>query len=117
MSIGCETLRQILNASAYVTGQEPTPGLGAHVRSCPNCQRGIEQFASAFVVQNVLTCEQCRARFPRYYEATRPEYALVEMAEFEIAEVVLHLGQCANCRGEYEELMLLWELEERDEMV
>ena len=117
MSIGCETLLQLLNASEYAVGQEATTGLVAHVRSCPNCQRGIEQFSIAFIAHNVLTCEQCRARFPRYYEATRPEYALVEMAEIEIAEIAVHLGQCADCREEYEELVLLCELEERDEMV
>ena len=117
MSIGCETLLQFLNASEYAVGQEATTGLVAHVRSCPNCQRGIEQFSIAFIAQNVLTCEQCRARFPCYYEATRPEYSLVAMAEIEIAEVAVHLGQCVDCHEEYEELVLLWELEERDEMV
>jgi hypothetical protein len=117
MSMGCEALLHLLNASEHAFCQGTTPGLVAHVRSCPNCQRGIELFSFAFIAQNVLTCEQCRTRFPHYYEATRSEYSLVEMAEIEIAEVAIHLGQCVDCHAEYEELVLLWELEERNEMV
>jgi len=39
------------------------------------------------------------------------------MADMEMAQMVFHLSHCANCAEEYGELVLLSELEERDEMV
>ena len=33
----------------------------------------------------------------KYYEATRPVYSLVEMADKEMAQVAFHLGQCDTC--------------------
>ena len=44
-------------------------------------------------------------------------FKYMEMAEKETAQVAFHLGQCDRCHEEYEVLLLLAELEERDEMV
>jgi hypothetical protein len=66
-------------------------------------------------VRDVLSCDQCRARFPAYYEATHPEYPLVQMAEEQMREVVIHLGQCSRCQEEYGELVKLWRMEESGE--
>lgn len=65
----------------------------------------------------MLSCDQCRARFPDYYEATRPVYPLVAMPEQQIAEVARHLGGCPTCHEEYADLVLLSELEERGELI
>lgn len=65
----------------------------------------------------MLTCEQCHAAFPVFYEATRLAYPLLEVADKEMAQVAFHLGQSDTCHAEYEVLLLLTELEERDEMV
>ena len=45
------------------------------------------------------------------------EVSLVEMSNLELAEVALHLGNCASCKEQYELLVLLSELEERDQLV
>ncbi|HLX39358.1 MAG TPA: hypothetical protein VKR42_02450 [Ktedonobacteraceae bacterium] len=63
-----------------------------------------------------LSCEQCRQHFPAYYDATRPDYPLVEMTAKEMASVVYHLSHCDACREQYTVLVLLSELEERDEI-
>ncbi|MGI9061391.1 MAG: hypothetical protein ACR2H5_22750 [Ktedonobacteraceae bacterium] len=53
----------------------------------------------------------------KYYEATHPVYPLVEMADKEMAQVAFHLGHCDTYHEEYEVLLLLADLAERDEMV
>ncbi len=65
----------------------------------------------------MLTCEQCRAAFLVYYEATRLVYSPIEVADKEMAQVALHLSQCDTCYAEYEVLVLFAELGERDEMI
>jgi hypothetical protein len=88
-----------------------------HVRFCRTCNLGIEVLSKVLINNDALSCEECRSRFPSYYEATRPDYSLVEMSNIELAEVALHLGNCASCREQYEILVLLSEMEERDEVV
>lgn len=119
MAMRCDTLLQLLKTNGWEQGNASaiSSAIAAHIRSCPHCHRGIVQLSEALVARSVLTCDQCRPRFPMYYEATRPEYPLVEMSDVEITEVAVHLGGCASCFEEYEELVLLSELEERDEMI
>jgi len=62
----------------------------------------------------MLTCDQCRAHFPAYYEATHPESPLSELPDVEITEVALHLAHCSSCGEEYDEFVLLSMLDERD---
>jgi hypothetical protein len=88
--------------------------IAAHIRSCPRCRTGLVRLAYDLTLDDPLTCEQCRSHFPNYYEATRPEYPLVQMPDNEIAQVAFHLSHCADCQEEYEVLVLLAELEERD---
>jgi len=76
----------------------------------------VVQFAEALAIDSALTCDLCSRRLPGYYEATRPEYPLVELSEVEMLEVFDHLSGCSSCRDVYDELVLLSELEERDEM-
>lgn len=112
----CDELRHLLKI--YGDDDEIVSDfIVAHIRSCQTCNHGIELLSKELISYNELTCEECRARFPAYYEATRPDYPLVEMSNSEMAEVALHLGSCASCKEQYELLVLLSELEERDEMV
>jgi NMD protein affecting ribosome stability and mRNA decay len=112
----CEELRLLLNI--YEGEDDMTSDfIAAHIRSCQTCNKGIERLSKVLITNDELTCEQCRSRFPAYYEATRPDYPLVEMSNIELAEVALHLGQCASCKEQYEMLVFLSEIEEHDEMV
>jgi predicted anti-sigma-YlaC factor YlaD len=112
--MGCQELLQLLNTDQQIGGENGSarPGVAAHIRACPSCRRGILQLSSELIAGDVLSCEQCRARFPAYYEATHPEYRFIEMDEEEVREVVIHLGRCAECREEYEVLVELWKMEE-----
>jgi predicted anti-sigma-YlaC factor YlaD len=115
----CNELFQLLMRAGEEDGKTNAPpgsSIIAHIRLCPDCRSGAVQLAHELPGRSLLTCDQCRARFPAYYEATRPEYPLVEMADAEIITMILHLGQCDICREEYEELVLLSELEEHDEL-
>jgi hypothetical protein len=84
---------------------------------CPLCQEKVVQLAEALALQSDLTCDLCSRRLPAYYEATRPEYPLVELSDVEMMEVSIHLSGCPSCRDAYDEFVLLSELEERDEMI
>jgi predicted anti-sigma-YlaC factor YlaD len=94
----------------------PASSIIVHIRSCPRCRSGVVRLPQELPGRVLLSCEQSRARFPAYYEVTRPEYPLVEMADAEIIAMILHLGRCDECREEYQELVLLSDLEERDEL-
>lgn len=115
----CDELLRLLNAERQDGSEDifTDSCIAAHVRLCPRCCHGIVELSETPGIQDGLTCDQCRLRFPAYYEATRSEYPLVEMTDREIVEVALHLGRCSSCQEEYEELALLSELEERDEML
>ena len=118
--MACDELLRLLQVQSLEErnewkNQDAVTGIVAHIRSCPHCRHGLPQLSTALVARSTLTCNQCRARFPAYYEATRPEYPLVHMSNSEILKIMLHLGSCYACRVEYEELVLLSELEERDE--
>ena len=88
--------------------------IAAHIRSCPICRRSIEQLTAALIGEDALTCDQCRAHFPSYYEATRPECPLVTMPEADMIEVAIHLGHCTTCAEEYAVLVELWSMEENN---
>lgn len=115
----CKILLQILNSIRWEDGESGLEGndIVAHIRSCPLCQRGVKGLSEALIDGPTLTCDQCRTRLPAYYEATRPEHPFVDLSDWEVAGVAKHLALCtSSCREEYEELMLLAELEERDEI-
>jgi hypothetical protein len=114
--VHCDELRQLLT----IYGGENdiiSDFIVAHIRSCQTCNQGIELLSKVFITNDALTCEQCRLRFPSYYEATHLDYPLVEMSNIELAEVALHLGHCASCKEQYEMLVLLSRAEERDGMM
>ncbi len=114
--MGCEDLLQLLNTNCR-ENESLSSCIATHMRSCPRCHHGVVQLTKALIADDPFSCEQCRALFPTYYEATRPKYPLAKMADMEMAQMVFHLSHCANCAEEYGELVLLSELEERDEMV
>ena len=114
--MGCEELRQLLNTD-WRGNDNLSSCIAAHVRSCVDCHHGLVLLAEALIANDPLSCDQCRPRFPAYYEATRPEFPLIEMEDAELAEMAFHLSHCASCHEEYEELVLLSELEEHDELL
>lgn len=115
----CETLLQLLNIDGWEREGASTArsSISAHIRSCPFCQPKVVQLSDALTARYTLTCDQCCLRLPAYYEATRSDHPLVELAEFEMTEIAVHLSRCSSCHDVYEELALLSELEERDEMI
>ncbi len=118
--MGCDELRQLLLHTKWRENDGLSNCIVTHIRTCPHCEHGLIRLVEALIADesfDPLSCDQCRSRFPDYYEATRPEYALVEMSNLEMAQVAFHLSHCVSCHEEYEELVLLSELEERDEMV
>lgn len=112
----CDELRHLLSVF-WQESDIVSDLIAAHIRSCQSCNRGIELLSQVLITNDSLTCEQCRTYFPSYYEATRPDYPLVEMSNMELAQVALHLGNCSSCKEQYEMLVMLSELEERDEMI
>ena len=114
--MGCEELRQLLN-TPWRGNDSLSSCIVTHVRSCRHCHHGLVRLTEALIADDPLSCGQCRARFPAYYEATRPEYPLIEMEDAELAEMAFHLSHCASCHEEYEQLVLLSELEERNELL
>src|SRR5579863_1799074 len=108
----CNRLYQLLTTN-WGEDQQATVDIADHIRTCPICQRGLMRLAGELVTEDALSCEECQSRLPDYYEATHHEYSLVAMPDRAVAQVAFHLGQCAACREEYEELTLLWRLEER----
>jgi hypothetical protein len=109
----CEELYRLLTIYSRQEDRDIAFGLIAtHIHSCPTCAHGLTLLGEALIASDPLTCEQCRARFPIYYEATHPDYPLASMSEAAMAEVALHLGHCAACREQYEALSLLSSLEE-----
>ena len=114
--MGCEELRQLLNTH-WRGNDSLSSWIATHVRSCTHCHHGLVRLTEALIADDPLSCDQCRTRFPVYYEATRPEYPLVQMKDAELAETAFHLSHCASCHEEYEELVLLSELEERNELL
>jgi hypothetical protein len=112
----CDELRYLLKIYG---GQDDliSDFIAAHIRSCRTCNHGIELLSNVLISYKELTCEECRERFPDYYEATHKDYPMVHMPSSEMAAVALHLGSCASCKEQYELLELLSEIEERDEIV
>lgn len=109
----CNRLYQLLTANKE-DDQQAITDIAEHIRTCPDCQRGLMRLAGDLVVEDSLSCEECCSLLPDYYEATHPEYPLVTISFFDMAQVALHLSRCAACREEYQELAQLWRLEERE---
>ncbi len=89
--------------------------IATHIRSCSSCARGLSsptRSIASLLALDTLTCEQCRAHFPGYYEATHPDHPQVALPDVVIARVALHLGGCRDCHQQYEALAELSEMEE-----
>jgi hypothetical protein len=89
--------------------------IATHIRCCPPCARGLRgptESTPSLLAFDTLTCEQCRARFPGYYEATHPDHPQVALPDLVIAGMALHLGRCRDCHQQYEALAELSEMEE-----
>lgn len=86
--------------------------IATHVRACPACARGLSQLAPSLPSLDSLPCEDCRARFPGYYEATHPDHPQVMLPDVAIAEVAIHLGHCHACHDQYEALLEVAQMEE-----
>ncbi|GAC1568534.1 MAG: hypothetical protein NVS3B14_18070 [Ktedonobacteraceae bacterium] len=111
----CEELYRLLNIYWRQEEQHIAFGLiAAHIHSCSTCAYGLTELGKTLIDSDALTCDQCRARFHTYYEATHPAYPLATMSETAMAEVALHLGHCSACREQYQSLALLSALEEED---
>ncbi|MBV9710502.1 MAG: hypothetical protein JO011_06285 [Ktedonobacteraceae bacterium] len=119
LAMGCDRILQLLKKDWQGDGEEVAINrkIVAHIRSCPLCCHGLVRLSVDLLNGDRLTCDQCSLRFPDYYEATRPSYPLVKMPPQQIAEIARHLSNCPSCHEEYEELVLLGELEERKELL
>jgi len=115
----CDELLELLNTEGWEKGENPLlcSSIAFHIRSCANCVHGMIRLSTALLIADLLTCEQCRAYFPSYYEATRPDFPLTSLPDLVIAAIARHLASCSACNEEYEELVLLSELEERDDLL
>lgn len=110
----CEHLHHLLEADRATPSEKNTSLLAAHLRTCPRCRQGIERLSQALIRNDTLSCDQCRHMLPSYYEAIRPQYPLVEMAELEMKAILIHLSHCAECQDDYRFLAMVAEVEERD---
>jgi hypothetical protein len=113
----CPDLHQLLMRTNWQENECLSNSIVCHIRTCSHCNHGLVWLTEAIIPEDALNCEQCRLHFPNYYEATRPEYPMVEMSNNEMAQMAFHLSHCKSCHEEYTELVLLSELEERNEMV
>ena len=113
--MGCHELRQLLE-SDWRENDTICGTIVAHIQVCPHCKHGIVRLACDLLQEDPLSCEQCRQHFPAYYDATRRDYPLVAMTNTALAGMAYHLSHCDACREEYTMLVLLSELEERDEI-
>lgn len=86
--------------------------IATHIRSCQSCACGLPHLNPILDSLHALSCKECRALFPGYYEATHPDHPQVALPDLAIAEVTLHLGSCLDCHQQYGALMALSEMEE-----
>jgi hypothetical protein len=111
----CDELYRLLNIYRLEEDRDIASSLIAtHIHTCPICARGLTRLARTLIAIDDLDCDECRALFPRYYEATHPEYPLATMPESEMAAVALHLGHCSACREQYRALEQISISEEND---
>lgn len=115
--MGCEELCQLFTVSGWQEDESILCQIAIHIRACLCCRYGLVHLSQELFDSDPLNCEECLALLPDYYETTRLEYPLVKMEDKEVVQVALHLGHCAACCEVYQELVLLSELEERDELV
>jgi hypothetical protein len=86
--------------------------IATHIRSCPSCSRGLPGLTSLLTSLDALSCAECRALFPDYYEATHPDHPQILLPDLTIASIALHLGRCLDCHRQYQALADLSQLEE-----
>ena len=113
--MGCHELRQLLE-SDWRENETISCTIVTHIQVCPHCQHGLVRLEYELLQDDPLSCEQCRQLFPAYYDATRLDYPLIAMTNTAMAQMVYHLSHCDACREQYTVLVLLSELEERDEI-
>ena len=111
----CQELLALLPTANYRDSwdTEIYQRLANHIRTCVVCGQGVVRLSEAVVAVDVLSCEVCRAHFPGYYDATYSCYASSSLADVDVVEVAIHLGQCATCSEEYHVLVELWDMEEQ----
>ena len=109
----CEELSYLLTIFNRRAGRDILyQSIATHIRACSACARGLTQLAPSLLSHDRLSCEDCRARFPGYYEATHPDHPQVTLPDVAIAEVAIHLGHCHACHDQYEALRELAQIEE-----
>ena len=89
--------------------------MAAHISACASCRRGQISLPPGFGLLVYLTLDH-GARQPTlaaYYEATHPAYPLAQLDDREIVATALHLALCPLCRGQFEVLCELSEVEEQ----
>lgn len=112
----CEELSRLLHIYWQQEDRDIVDHLiAAHIRDCSTCALGLLPLSTALLATDTLTCEACQQHFPAYYEATHPELSLAQMSNEAMAEVAIHLSNCATCREQYREFALISEREELDE--
>lgn len=112
----CEELSHLLNVYWQQEDRDIADNLIAtHIRDCSSCAGGLPSLTSALLATDTLTCEECQQRFPIYYEATHPDLTLAQVSNEAMAEVVIHLSNCADCREQYREFARISQREELDE--
>lgn len=111
--MNCNQLYQLLTPRGG-ENRRTNADIAEHILTCPDCQHGLMQLAGELLTEDVLSCDECLSLLPDYYEATHPGYPLVAMSDHAVTQVARHLGRCAACREEYQELLLLWRIEERE---
>ena len=87
--------------------------LASHICTCTVCSQGIVRLSKAMIAEDVLSCDECRAHLPAYYEAIFPVEPSSLLTNVDIVEVAIHLGGCVSCDEEYHVLKALWEMEEQ----
>ena len=112
------TTCSVLTHHLQTLRQEDPAGLAqmaAHIRTCVRCRRGQMALPPGCGLLVSLTLDH-GARQPTlaaYYEATHPAYPLAQLDDREIVATALHLALCPLCRGQFEVLRELSEVEEQ----
>nr|BBH91123.1 hypothetical protein KTC_58740 [Thermosporothrix sp. COM3] len=112
----CKELRGLFaHGSEWLQGPEALTKLFAHIETCPICSRNAEGLFGALEEKQSITCERCSSSLPAYYDALHFKEVSEALSENEMLEIERHLAACDRCQEIYEGLVLLAELEERDE--
>ena len=111
----CQELLTLLPTEDYGDSweKETYQKIASHIRTCVLCGQGIAQLSKAVIAEDMLSCDACRVHFPMYHEATHPLCFPSPLADVDVVEVAIHLGQCTSCTEEYHVLVELWDMEEQ----